>query len=90
MKAITHNITLPEELEKFARIELQAGAYSSFSEYVRELLRQRRQSQIEAEVTLLGEAIRTAPDEEEPVEELITATRKSRAQMRREGWKPSQ
>ena len=90
MKAITHHITLPEELDKFAQTEVQAGAYSSFTEYVRELLRQRRQAQIEADVKLLGESIRTAPNEEEPVEELVAATRQTREQMRREGWKPGQ
>lgn len=87
MKAITHQITLPEELDKFAQTEVQAGAYSSFTEYVRELLRQRRQAQIEADVKLLAESIRTAPDEAEPVEELVAVTRKTREQMRREGWK---
>lgn len=88
MKTTTHNVTLPEELDKFVQTEVQAGAYASFSEYVRELLRQRRQAQIEADVKLLGEAIRTAPEEEEPVEELVAATRKAREQMRREGWTP--
>ena len=88
MKTITRNITLPEELDKFAQTELQAGTYSSLSEYFRELLRQRRQAQIEADVRLLGKAIRSAPEEDEPVEELVATTRKVREQMRREGWTP--
>jgi len=86
MKTVTRNITLPKELDQFAQTEIQVGAYSSLSEYVRELLRQRRQAHIEADVKLLAEAIGTAPEEAEPVEELVATTRKTREQMRREGW----
>ena len=90
MKTITRNISLPKELDLFAQNEVETGAYASLNEYFRELVRQRRQAQIEADVKLLGEAIRTAPDEGEPVEELVATTRKTRAEMRREGWKPGQ
>jgi len=88
MKTITRNISLPKELDLFAQTEVETGAYASLNEYFRELVRQRRQAQIEADVNLLGEAIRTAPGEDEPVEELVAATRKTREQMRRDGWKP--
>jgi len=54
------------------------------------LLRQRRQAQIEADVRFLGKAIRTASADEEPVKELVAATRKAPQQMRREGWKPAE
>ena len=89
MKTITRNISLPAELDQFAQAEVQAGAYSSLSEYFRQVLRQRRQAQIEADVKLLGKAIRTASEDEEPVEELVATTRKVRQQMRRENWKPA-
>jgi antitoxin ParD1/3/4 len=90
MKTVTRNIQLPEELDHFAQSEVEAGAYSSLSEYVRQLLRQRREAQIAADVKLLGKAIRTASDEEEAVAELVETTRKVREQMRREGWKPGE
>ena len=89
MKTITRNISLPAELDQFAQAEVLTGAYSSLSEYFRQVLRQRRQAQIEADVKFLGKAIRTASENEEPVEELVAMTRKARQQMRRENWKPA-
>jgi Arc/MetJ-type ribon-helix-helix transcriptional regulator len=61
MKAVTINISLNPELTEFARADAEARAFDSMSEYVRDLIRKRRQSQIEADVAFLEKAIEGAP-----------------------------
>lgn len=61
MKAVTINISLNPELAEFARADSEAGAFDSMSEYMRELIRHRRQEQIEADVAFLENAINGAP-----------------------------
>ncbi len=60
MKAVTINISLNPELTEFARADAEARAFDSMSEYMRDLIRKRRQSQIEADVAFLEEAIEGA------------------------------
>ena len=64
MKTVTRNISLSEELDGFARQETATGGFSSLSEFFRDLLRQRRQAQIQQDVALLAQAITGAPEEE--------------------------
>ena len=61
MKAVTINISLNPELAEFARADSEARAFDSMSEYMRELIRNRRQEQIEADVAFLENAIEGAP-----------------------------
>jgi Arc/MetJ-type ribon-helix-helix transcriptional regulator len=61
MKAVTINISLNPELAEFARMDLEARAFDSMSEYMRDLIRNRRQAQIEADVAFLEKAIEGAP-----------------------------
>jgi Arc/MetJ-type ribon-helix-helix transcriptional regulator len=48
MKAVTINISLNPELAEFARSDSEARAFDSMSEYMRDLIRNRRQEQIAA------------------------------------------
>ena len=76
--------TAPELAPK--QEELDHGGYASPSEYVRDLIRRKRQERIEADVALLAKAIHGAPEaepEEEVFRELYAAQRKSRAVRRR-------
>ena len=61
MKSITINISLNSELAEFARADSEARAFDSMSEYMRELIRKRREEQIKNDVAFLEEAIRNAP-----------------------------
>lgn len=61
MKAVTINISLNPELAEFARADSQAHAFDSMSEYMRDLIRHRRQEQIDTDVAFLGKAIAGAP-----------------------------
>ena len=47
MKAVTINISLNPELAEFARSDSEAHAFDSMSEYMRDLIRNRRQEQIQ-------------------------------------------
>ena len=64
MKTQTLNVTLPGELAEFARQDMHLGAYGTMSEYVRDLLRKRRQERIDKDVKFLEEAIKGAPTED--------------------------
>jgi Arc/MetJ-type ribon-helix-helix transcriptional regulator len=61
MRAVTINISLNPELAEFARTDSEARAFDSMSEYMRDLIRNRRQAQIEADVAFLENAIKGAP-----------------------------
>jgi Arc/MetJ-type ribon-helix-helix transcriptional regulator len=61
VKAVTINISLNPELAEFARADSEARAFDSMSEYMRDLIRKRRQDQIESDVTFLENAIKKAP-----------------------------
>ncbi len=83
MKTVTRNISLSEELDQFAQAEAEAGGFSSLSEFFRELLRQRRQAQIEQDVALLDKAIAGAPEnEEEAIPNILAAQKRARAKLR--------
>lgn len=58
---MTINISLNPELAEFARADSEARAFDSMSEYMRDLIRNRRQEQIKADVAFLEKAIEGAP-----------------------------
>ena len=64
MKTETVNLSLPAELVEFARQEMNLGSYGGWSEYVRDLLRRRREERIERDVQFLSTAIKIAPAED--------------------------
>ncbi len=61
MKAVSMNISLNPELAEFARFDSEAQAFDSMSEYIRDLIRKRRQERINQDVALLASAIAGAP-----------------------------
>jgi len=61
MRAVSINISLNPELADFARSDAAAQAYGSMSEYMRDLIRKRRQEQIDKDVACLEKAIEGAP-----------------------------
>ena len=61
VKAVTINISLNRELADFARADAEASAFDSMSEYMRELIRRRREERVAEEVALLEKAIKGAP-----------------------------
>ena len=61
MKAVTINISLNPDLAEFARADSEAHAFDSMSEYMRDLIRNRRQEQIRQDVAFLEKAIEGAP-----------------------------
>lgn len=88
MKAVTINISLNPELAEFARSDSEAHAFDSMSEYMRDLIRSRRQAQIKQDVAFLEKAIVGAPLGDPSAEEMaaivkaqhrLRAERKSRA-----------
>ncbi len=87
MKTVARNISLSEELDRFALAEAEEGGYGSVSAYFADLLRQRRQAQIEADLKFLAEAMKDAPAGPEPVEEIVAACKAARRQMQKERWR---
>ncbi len=61
VRAVTINISLNPELAEFARADSEAHAFDSMSEYMRDLIRKRRQEQIRQDVAFLEKAIAGAP-----------------------------
>ena len=57
MKAVSINISLNPDLAEFAKSDAEAGAFDSMSEYMRELIRRRREAKIVEDVALLEKAI---------------------------------
>ena len=58
MKAVTINISLNPELADFARSDSAAHAFDSMSEYMRDLIRNRRQEQIKQDAAFLEKPLR--------------------------------
>jgi Arc/MetJ-type ribon-helix-helix transcriptional regulator len=87
MKAVTINISLNPELAEFARADSEARSFGSMSEYMRDLIRNRRQQQIEADVAFLEKAIKGAPLGDPSDEEMaeIYAGIKDRRKKKHEG-----
>ena len=61
MKAVTINVSLNSELAEFARSDQAAGAFDSMSDYVRELIRRRREAKITEETAMLEKFMEGAP-----------------------------
>ena len=86
MKAVTINISLNPELAEFARADSEAHAFDSMSEYMRDLIRKRRQQEIAADVAFLEKAIEGAPlgdPSDEEMGEIVKAQHRIRARRKR-------
>lgn len=82
MATKTANIALTDELDAFARTDMAAGGFGNFSEYVRDLLRHRRQQRIEEDLAVIREAMKDAPVGEPPVEMMRELSRLRRSSRR--------
>ena len=81
MKAVTINISLNPELAEFARTDAEASAFDSMSEYMRDLIRRRREERIAEDVAMLEKAITGAPPgdpSEEEMRDIYTTIKKGR------------
>ena len=86
MKAVTINISLNPELAEFARSDSDAHAFGSMSEYMRNLIRNRRQAQIKQDVAYLEKAIKGAPlgdPSDEEMAGIVKAQHRLRAERKR-------
>jgi Arc/MetJ-type ribon-helix-helix transcriptional regulator len=86
VKAVTINISLNPELAEFARSDSEARAFDSMSEYMRDLIRKRRQEEIAADVALLEKAIEGAPPgdpSDREMAEIVKAQHRIRARRNR-------
>ena len=85
MKAVTINISLNPELADFARSDSAAHAFGSMSEYMRDLIRKRRQEQINADVAFLEKAMEGAPvcdPSDEEMAEIVKTQHRLRAERK--------
>jgi Arc/MetJ-type ribon-helix-helix transcriptional regulator len=81
VKAVTINISLNPELAEFARTDAEAAAFDSMSEYMRDLIRRRREERIAQDLAMLEKAIAGAPTgdpSEAEMNEIYTAIKKGR------------
>ncbi|HXL26927.1 MAG TPA: hypothetical protein VN952_09600 [Chthoniobacterales bacterium] len=81
VKAVTINISLNPELADFARTDAQASAFDSMSEYMRDLIRRRREERIAQDVAMLEKAIADAPSgdpSDSEMREIYAAIKKGR------------
>ena len=83
MKTVTRNISLSEDLANFAVQEAEEGGYGNVSAYFAELIRQRRQAQIDADVRFLAGAVKDANPGPEPIGKIVAACKAARVKMRR-------
>ena len=86
MKAVAINISLNRELADFARSDSEAHAFDSMSEYMRDLIRRRRQERINEDVALLEKAIAGAPigdPSEDEMAEIVKSQRRIRSELKR-------
>jgi antitoxin ParD1/3/4 len=81
----TMNISLPDPMKQYVEQQVDAGGYSSASEYVRELVRadQKRRNKDQLEQLLMnslksGEAIEVTPQMLDDVRKRLRARAKSR------------
>jgi Arc/MetJ-type ribon-helix-helix transcriptional regulator len=86
VKTVTKSISLNEDLANFARQEAEDGGYGNVSAYFAELVRQRRQAQIDSDTKFLAEAVKDAPPGPEPADKIVAACKAARHRMRREKW----
>ena len=68
MKTETLQMSMPKELAEFMRQDMAESDFANVNEYVRALIRQRRQARIEEEVRFLEQAMSGAPSGEPPPE----------------------
>jgi Arc/MetJ-type ribon-helix-helix transcriptional regulator len=61
MKTETVSVSLPVELAEFARQDMTLEAYGGWNEYLRDLVRRRRQDRIQKDVRALEATIKGAP-----------------------------
>jgi len=90
MKAVTINISLNPELAEFARSDSEAHAFDSMSEYMRHLIRNRRQEQIQEQikqdVAFLEKEIQGAPlgdPSDEEMAEIVKTQHRLRAERKK-------
>jgi Arc/MetJ-type ribon-helix-helix transcriptional regulator len=86
MKAVTINISLNSELAEFARSDSEANAFDSMSEYMRDLIRHRRQIRINQDVALLEKSMEGAPAGDPSAREMadiVKVQRRIRSEMNR-------
>jgi putative addiction module CopG family antidote len=87
VKSVSRNISLPTELDAFVQYEVEAGGFGTVSEYFRELLRQRRQAQVEQDVQRVEHAMAGAPEgdpDEKTMREIYRAQKRVRARRHRQ------
>lgn len=81
VKAVTINISLNPELAEFARTDAEAAAFDSMSEYMRDLIRRRREERIAQDLAMLEKGIAGAPTgdpSDAEMNEIYTAIKKGR------------
>jgi Arc/MetJ-type ribon-helix-helix transcriptional regulator len=86
MKAVTINISLNPELAEFARADSEARAFDSMSEYMGDLIRHRRQEQINQDVAMLEKGMENAPPgdpSDEEMAEIVKTQHRLRAKRRK-------
>jgi Arc/MetJ-type ribon-helix-helix transcriptional regulator len=91
MKAVTINISLNPELADFARSDSEARAFDSMSEYMRDLIRRRRQEKIKEDVALLEKAGKGAPlgdPSDEEMAEIVKTQHRLRAERKKLARRP--
>ncbi|MCW5555747.1 MAG: hypothetical protein KIS67_26765 [Verrucomicrobiae bacterium] len=83
MKAVSVHVSLNPELAEFAKNDSRSGAFDSVGDYVRDLIRRRREEQIAADVALLQSAIQDAPAGDPAESEFREIYRSAKASRRR-------
>lgn len=86
MKAVTINISLNPELAEFARSDSEANAFDSMSEYMRDLIRHRRQEKIKQDIAFLDKEMKSAPlgdPSDAEMADIVKAQHRLRAERRK-------
>jgi Arc/MetJ-type ribon-helix-helix transcriptional regulator len=81
VKTKSVNVSLPSDLIEFASLDMRLSSYGTLSEYVRELIRRRREERVKEDVRFLENALAGAPEEEPP--DLVQKVRQARRRWRK-------
>jgi Arc/MetJ-type ribon-helix-helix transcriptional regulator len=86
MKMSTINISLPPAMAEFVRQRTERE-YGNVSEYFRDLVRERIQEEVEADVAFLNQALESAPagPTADDVAEVLKVQRQVRRKLRARG-----
>ncbi len=81
VKTVTRNISLHEDLADYALRKAEEECHGNVSSYFAELLRRERQAEIDADLRFLAKAMKGAPSDPPPMDQIVAACKRARRRL---------